>query len=41
MDPEGLPMHHEDHIAVDALIQKPGEEQVEGSAEHLSSVSLL
>lgn len=45
MGPEGLPVHHKEHIAVDALIQKPGgeeegREQVEeGSGECLSSVS--
>lgn len=25
MGPEGLPVHHKEHIAVDALVQKPGE----------------
>lgn len=25
MCPEGLPVHHKDHVAVDALLQKPGE----------------
>lgn len=47
MGPEGLPVHHEEHVTVDALIQKPGggrrgvdREQVEeGSGECLSSVS--
>lgn len=25
MCPEGLPVHHKNHIAMDALLQKPGE----------------
>lgn len=29
MCPEGLPVHHKDHVTMDALLQEPGEEQAE------------